>query len=507
MRPRGGAGQQQACHGPGRPPIKAVSWAFLPALFGGAPGDAQDGLSVVAFFAIAVVAAMAGIILTAITANRALTRKVKSTIRDLSESEAKYRQLIENSGDGMFVAGLDGTLTYVNRPLAAMLGRDAGQLVGTRLFEIVDPGCHEEVAAALACDGVSGDSQMFDAELCTAGGDSVYCQVNTSVVLKEDEPVAIQGVVRDMTARRRLEEELRRQTEEARRVAAEMKSVYQVGVATTSILDLGALLAAMYEQVVAMMGNESFYVALFDQEASEIRFEFVVDNGVRQEAFVRPFPTGKGITEWVIKTGQPVFIRDSATDMDSVPVQAIMVGEKPLSVIAVPLSVQNRVVGVMSIQSYVRRFDPGDLRVISTIGTQAAIAIENARMVDIDDFKQYNDLLGHPAGDVALKAVATLITRSVRSTDIVARYGGEEFVVILLEAEKAQATRVAEKIRARIEAYPFPHEEELPCGRVTVTVGVATYPDDARNKKDLVYLADMACYRGKREGRNRVVGA
>jgi len=427
---------------------------------------------------------------------------------------------------------------------------------------------------------------MFDVELCRYGGQPVHCQVNTSVIRKEDTAVAIQGVVRDMTSRKQLEEELRRQTEEARRMAAEMMSIYKIGVATTSILDLSALLDAMYEQVAAMMGNETFYVALLDEGASEVRFEIFVDNGVREESFTRPYPTGKGITEWVIRTGEPLFIKDSSTDLDAIPVQAIMVGDRPLSVIAVPLSIQNKVIGVMSIQSYTRRFNENDLRIMSTIGTQAAVAIENARlyrelkskndlleksqaelqrvnarldrqlvevtrlhriaerlaitdsvtgihnhrhfqerlaeelaraerygrflsllMIDIDDFKQYNDLLGHPAGDAVLKAVARLLTRSVRSTDIVARYGGEEFVVILLEAEKSQATRVAEKIRARIEAYPFANEEQLPNGRVTVTVGVATYPDDAKTKKDLIYLADMACYRAKREGKNRVMEA
>ncbi len=546
----------------------------------------QRQMSMALFMTLTILGALIFVVLATAMANRSLSRKVRATIRDLSESEAKYRQLIENSSDGMFVAGLDGTITYVNEPLAAMLECGAHELVGRRLFEVVADTCHDEVAAALSPGGTSRDCHMLDVELAGHDGRSVFCQINTSVIRKEGAPVAVQGVVRDMTQRRRLEEELRRQTEDARRFAAEMMSIYRVGVATTSVLDLSALLEVMYEQVAAIIGNESFYVALFDEQASEIRFEILVDHGVRVASFTRPYPTGKGLTEWVIRSGKPLFIRDSSVDLENVPTEAIMLGDKPLSVIAVPLSVQGRVIGVISVQSYTQRFEEDHVRIMCTIGTQAAIAIENARlyrelmaknellekseaelrrvnarldrqldevtrlhrmaerlaitdsvtglynhrhfqerlteelarcerygrylsllMVDIDDFKQYNDVLGHPAGDAALKAVARLLARSVRSTDVVARYGGEEFVVILLEAQKAQALKVAEKIRARIEAYPFPNEDQTPSGRITVTVGIATYPTNARTKKDLIYLADMACYRGKREGRNRVIEA
>ncbi|MGE5586936.1 MAG: diguanylate cyclase [Clostridia bacterium] len=552
----------------------------------GALSATHRQISMALFVALTIFGALVLVVLATVGTNRALSRKVRATIRDLSESEAKYRQLIENASDGMFVADIGGTITYVNEPLAAMLGYAAHELVGRKIFEVVADTSHDEIAAALSPGGMSRDCQMLDVELAGRGGKSVYCQINTSVIRKEGAAVAIQGVVRDVTQRRRLEEELRRQTEEARRSAAEMVSIHEVAVATTSVLHLPALLEVMYEQVAAIIGNESFFVALFDEQASAIRFEMIVDHGVRVASFTRPYPTGRGLTEWVIKSGKPLFIRDSSMDMEHAPAEAITLGDMPLSVIAVPLCVQNRVIGVMSVQSYTQRFEEDHVRIMCTIGTQAAIAIENARlyrelqaknellekseaelrrvnakldrqlaevtrlhqiaerlaitdsvtglfnhrhfqerlaeelarcerygrylsllMVDIDDFKQYNDVLGHPAGDAALKAVARLLTRSVRSTDVVARYGGEEFVAILLEAQKAQALRVAEKIRARIEAYPFPDEDQIPSGRVTVTVGVATYPTDARTQKDLIYLADMACYRGKREGRNRVIQA
>ena len=128
-------------------------------------------------------------------------------------------------------------------------------------------------------------------------------------------------------------------------------------------------------------------------------------------------------------------------------------------------------------------------------------------MIDIDGFKDYNDAYGHMAGDEALRIVSRLLASSVRSTDVVARYGGEEFVILLPGADKAPAFNVAESIRARIDNYSFSHGTELYGNDLTVSIGVATYPVDGTTKRDLLYAADMACYRGKREGRNRVVKA
>lgn len=128
-------------------------------------------------------------------------------------------------------------------------------------------------------------------------------------------------------------------------------------------------------------------------------------------------------------------------------------------------------------------------------------------MIDIDGFKDYNDAFGHIAGDDALRTVSKILTSSVRSTDVVARYGGEEFVILLLGADKAPAFKLAESIRVRIEGHSFPHKTALHENSLTVSIGVASYPIDGTTKRDLLYAADMACYRGKREGKNRVVEA
>ena len=119
---------------------------------------------------------------------------------------------------------------------------------------------------------------------------------------------------------------------------------------------------------------------------------------------------------------------------------------------------------------------------------------------DLDHFKGYNDSNGHSAGDAVLREVAHVIEQSVRNIDIAARYGGEEFVVLLVETERETALGVAERIRERIRAAGFT-ANNVP---LTVSIGVAGYPEDADRREDLLNKADWAMYLAKRRGRDQV---
>jgi PleD family two-component response regulator len=153
--------------------------------------------------------------------------------------------------------------------------------------------------------------------------------------------------------------------------------------------------------------------------------------------------------------------------------------------------------------------------------------------IDIDNFKLFNDRQGHPAGDEALRAVASLLDRGIdedrapstpsappasqrgtpghglpiklRRTDIAARYGGEEFVVILPETGVAAARVVADRIRRNVESIALPGVEQQPGGCLSVSLGIATVPTHAHDKAELIHLADQALFAAKRAGRNRAV--
>ena len=217
---------------------------------------------------------------------------------------------------------------------------------------------------------------------------------------------------------------------------------------------------------------------------------------------------------------------------------------------AVPLSSDGQIIGSVALYGRATNdpFDEDDLDTLASFGEQMSVAIENVYqheeserlsftdaltgtwnrryleltlneetqrgqrfgrpysvlMLDIDRFKRVNDKHGHQRGDAVLTEMCERISGSVRAhIDTLARFGGEEFVVVLPETPPRGGLAAAEKIRELVRATPF-SDGGAPI-KVTISVGVATFPDDGRNPEDLVRAADRALYEAKRAGRNRVV--
>lgn len=124
--------------------------------------------------------------------------------------------------------------------------------------------------------------------------------------------------------------------------------------------------------------------------------------------------------------------------------------------------------------------------------------------MDIDYFKNYNDMNGHQAGDVLLKEIGTILKSSIRENDVVARYGGEEFAVILPDTNEEDAVKVGERIRMSIEQTYFYGQESQPNKNMTISIGVSSYPLRANNKHQFINTADDALYRAKSLNKNRV---
>ena len=222
------------------------------------------------------------------------------------------------------------------------------------------------------------------------------------------------------------------------------------------------------------------------------------------------------------------------------------------SLLAVPLTVQNRLIGVINLHQHDRdAFGTTAQKIAQAIANQAAIAIENARlyektktlsatdeltglsnrrqfqeyllrelaqsrrhhnsfsilMIDIDHFKLYNDFHGHLKGDIVLKKVSSLLLQNTRGVDLVARFGGEEFVMLLPKSDKKSSLAVAEKLRLCIEKEYFSGaENSQPGQRLTISIGVSHFPADSSDIYDLMNLADTALYEAKKQGRNKCVG-
>jgi diguanylate cyclase (GGDEF)-like protein len=128
-------------------------------------------------------------------------------------------------------------------------------------------------------------------------------------------------------------------------------------------------------------------------------------------------------------------------------------------------------------------------------------------MLDIDHFQHYNRTNGTVEGDSVLRRIGEILNGRVRQNDIAARWGGEEFVVAFVGAAKDLALGLAENLRGLIEAHPFPHRQHQPLGAITVSGGVASFPEDAKTSEMLIRCADEALADAKRAGRNRIVAA
>ena len=216
--------------------------------------------------------------------------------------------------------------------------------------------------------------------------------------------------------------------------------------------------------------------------------------------------------------------------------------------VMVPLKAKDKVNGLILADNFITKepITKDDIRMLIMLSNQAGLAVENSQlyektvihshsdyltelwnhgyfqfmlqkeierakatqsplsliMIDIDDFKVYNDALGHQAGDRTLKELAMLLKKQSRKMDYVCRYGGEEFTVILPQTDKKEAFLLAERLRLDIEKQVFTHEEILPKKKLTVSIGLASFPEDANTSSALIAASDKTLYQAKNKGKN-----
>jgi diguanylate cyclase (GGDEF)-like protein len=275
----------------------------------------------------------------------------------------------------------------------------------------------------------------------------------------------------------------------------------------------------------------------------------VVESGFNSQVRNLRFPLGEqsgGLLSLCVLDGMPLHL--TRQTLESYQNDRVIQILKSDELVMVPLKAKDKVNGLILADNFITK-DPitkDDIRMLIMLSNQAGLAVENSQlyentvirshsdyltdlwnhgyfqfmlqkeiekakatqtplsliMIDIDDFKVYNDTLGHQAGDKILKELAILLKKQSRKMDYVCRYGGEEFTVILPQTDKKEAFLLAERLRSDIEKQVFTHEEILPKKKLTVSIGLACFPEDANTSSEIIAASDKRLYQAKHKGKN-----
>ena len=357
-------------------------------------------------------------------------------------------------------------------------------------------------------------------------------------------PVVLPDVVRkhgDRLARQRVEKALRQRNRE-------LALLNRLGQKLTATLDLQQVAEQALQEVTEIIGVEGASVWLWDGEQEDwLVCQATSPHGRQRSPLNLRLRPGQGVVGWVVQNEKSVIVPYAPDDPRFFPGIDEQTGFRTVSLLAVPLWVRGKVIGVLeAVNKRSGDFEEDDLTLLETLAASAAIAIDNARlfeevqrqattdeltgvhnrrnlfdlgqreflrarrfehtfsaiMLDLDHFKQVNDTYGHAVGDQVLRVVTQRCADNIRTVDILGRYGGEEFAVLLPEAGLEKARQVAERLRRSIAETPVPTD----CGsiHITISLGVAGLTPDTPDLASLLDHADSAMYAAKQAGRNRV---
>jgi len=340
-----------------------------------------------------------------------------------------------------------------------------------------------------------------------------------------------------------LRQELREKIEAAGRLT-------QVQSRIGAILDRDALLKTLFEETADLARAEQASLMVLDKKTNELvvklaRGEY---SPVIRKVALAP---GEGLAGKVAQHGRPLVVSDLQADERFH--RKSRRRYRSGTFLILPVTAGNRVIGVINLADKAGgTYTSEDLKTLMSVVGHASLALQrsdlylmtkelqkisttdpltqllNRRyfqrrsqeeilraqrhksplsllMLDLDDFKHYNDTHGHPAGDSLLIAVSQGIREAVRNIDVVSRFGGEEFAILSPQTRTAEALIVAERVRDAVQSRPFPHREMQPLGTISLSAGVATFPDQAASLQELLDNADRALYRAKGAGKNQVM--
>jgi diguanylate cyclase (GGDEF)-like protein len=354
-------------------------------------------------------------------------------------------------------------------------------------------------------------------------------------------------------------EALEKKTNELVESYNNMRTISQIGQDITSTLNFDKILDLVYKSINNLMLAYAFGIALYDKETGDIEYSLFIENSKRHPVYTNNINDKNNWAAWCILNKKEIFVNNVEKEYTQyIQDRKITYGAKMESLIYCPLIFENSVLGVVTVQSITKNaYSQYNLDTVKALASYIAIAIRNAQksndlkklnerlfslsnldglteipnrryfdkevethwkiakineqpislmLIDVDNFKQYNDNYGHLAGDYCLQKIAkALQSLSTEAEGFVARYGGDEFVAVFPNTSSKIALYLADTMKNSIEKLNIEHKFSKVAAHVTLTFGVSTViPDENLTVSHLTDSADKALYEAKQKGRNRI---
>lgn len=429
--------------------------------------------------------------------------------------------------DAVCVVNAAGRFVYVSGACERIFGYPPQEMIGKAILDLVHPDDLEATVATAREVMLGRLTNHFENRYIRKDGSVAHIMWSANWSEKDQLRVA---VAHDITERKHTE--------------AMQAAVYAISEAASNAANLPILFRNIHEIISSLLPASIFCIALYDPQDGKTHFPYNADE--KSPDSISANADTLTLSNAVIQSGQPIRLeaQRGSTGISGSP---LAIGDRSLDWLAVPLATIEGIHGALVIQNRVSApaYSDKDQQLLHYISTQIAAAIHRASMrerleylsrydqltslpnrmllsdrinmalararrekgraallyLDLDKFKLVNDTHGHAIGDQLLRAVADRVMRCVRESDTVSRIGGDEFVILLETLDQPQQAHViAEKIRESLNMPLLLAGLEL---IIIPSIGIALYPDDGDEEKQLLDLADSAMYRAKRSGGNR----
>jgi len=421
----------------------------------------------------------------------------------MDDAKKIFSEALEAAPDGIVIVDLDGRIMYSNRAMEKLYGYAPEELVGRHLGELdEDPGFSEQaVIPAVHETGLWVGEMMVKHKR----GRAFPSLLNIALVRNEaGEPIAMVGIVRDITERKHSEEELRRSERFLNTIFDSIRDPFSIMDRNYRIIRLNEAYAQMKgKSVDSLIGKRCYEVlgtkgVVCDGCVIEKTFHsgdpcakdkhIILANGSDAwvEIYTYPILDDKGRVSHVIEYTRDITDRKRSEEEKQRLIEKLE-----------HLSKTDGLTGLLNRRALTERLSY-EIDRAKRYGSDLSLVL-----CDVDNFKQINDLYGHAGGDSALQNVSGTLKGMLRKTDIAGRYGGDEFIMILPETSMTGAVSLAEKIRASIESSEFRLEGDK-TARMSLSIGVTCLAAASDTIDSFVKRADDAMYASKQSGRNKV---